>query len=168
MRRSSAFLAGVVIIAGAVWGTVRLQAAPAASPGVAQACGPLLRLPPAAPVGQQVLFGHIKSLRRTGLRFRMRFDPAWFTSGVTANTAAAEDGAVSPGQPVPNDNYVRDETHRLLTYLVPAGARVTVLTRGTCTTRTTVAKLARSLPPAGFWIRVRIDTVRSIDQQYHP
>ena len=27
----------------------------------------------------------------------MRFDPAWFLTGITANTAAAEDGAVAPG-----------------------------------------------------------------------
>ena len=59
----------------------------------------------------------------------MRFDPEWFTSGVTANDAAAEDGAVEPGQPVPNDNYRVDEGHRLLTYLVPADTPVTVLTR---------------------------------------
>ena len=48
----------------------------------------------------------------------MRFDPAWFLSGETANRAAAEDGAVPPGQPVPNDNYRVEEGHRLLTYLV--------------------------------------------------
>ena len=49
-------------------------------------------------------FGHIKSLKRDGDGYRLRFDPAWFTSGVTANEAAAEDGAVELGQPVPNDN----------------------------------------------------------------
>ena len=59
----------------------------------------------------------------------MRFDPAWFTSGVTANEAAAEDGVVEPGEPVPNDNYRIEEGHRLLTYLVPADTPVTVLTR---------------------------------------
>jgi hypothetical protein len=62
---------------------------------------------------------HIKSLERSGDHYLLRFDPAWFTSGVTANTVAAEDGAVEPGQPVPNDNYVVDESHRLLTYLSP-------------------------------------------------
>src|SRR6476659_5825625 len=72
-------------------------------------------------------FGHINSLKRDGDGYRLRFDPAWFTSGVTANEAAAEDGAVEPGEPVPNDNYVVDESHRLLTYLVPADAHVTVL-----------------------------------------
>ena len=76
------------------------------------------------------LFGHIKSLERSGDHYLLRFDPAWFTSGATANTAAADDGAVEPGQPVPNDNYVVDESHRLLTYLVPETADVTILTTG--------------------------------------
>jgi hypothetical protein len=39
-------------------------------------------------------------------------DPAWFLSGVTANVAAAEDGVVTAGQPVPNDNHVVNESHR--------------------------------------------------------
>ena len=82
----------------------------------------------AAPCGDRI-YGHISSLEREGTGYRMRFDPAWFTSGVTANVAAAEDGVVEPGQPVPNDNYRIEEGHRLLTYLVPANAHVTVLTR---------------------------------------
>src|SRR5262249_24571756 len=58
------------------------------------------------------LFGHIKSLKPHGSGYVMRFDPEWFLSGTTANVAAAEDGAVEPGQPVPNDNYRVDESHR--------------------------------------------------------
>ena len=81
------------------------------------------------PCGDRI-FGHIKSLTAQGDHFRMRFDPAWFTTGLTANVAAAQDGAVEPGQPVPNDSYVVEEGHRLLTYVVPASAHVTVLTRG--------------------------------------
>jgi hypothetical protein len=84
---------------------------------------------------------------------------------VTAATAALED---TGSNDVPNDYYIREDGHRLLTYRVPLTAPVTILTRGTCTTRTTAAKLARSVPPAGFWIRVRGDTVRSLDQQYQP
>jgi hypothetical protein len=135
----------------------------------------------AGPPGQQVEFGYIKSLQRKGNRFVMRFDPAWLTSGVTANTAAAEDGAVPPGEPVPNDNYVIDESHRLLTYYVPPSAHVTALTKGVAGTPITVAQLAQLVagknpfprPPfepvtTGFWIRVAIDTVRSLDQQYKP
>src|SRR4051812_21261158 len=88
-------------------------------------------------------FGHIKSLTRKGDHYELRFDPEWFLSGVTANTAAAEDGAVAPGQPVPNDNYRIDEGHRLLTYIVPANAHATVLAEGVTGTPVSVAELAR-------------------------
>jgi hypothetical protein len=129
------------------------------------------------------IFGHIKSLTRKGEHFELRFDPAWFTSGVTANTAAAEDGAVDPGQPVPNDNYVVEEGHRLLTYIVPVAAHVTVLTRGgpgpLGETPITVSELERIVAggkhrplfeplESGVWIRVRVDTACSLDQQYRP
>jgi len=111
----------------------------------------------------------------------MRFDPEWFLTGVTANTAAAEDGVVAPGEPVPNDNYRLDEGHRLLTYLVPTNAHVTVLTTGANLggTPITVAQLAQIVAghkplklfepiSTGFWIQIDIDTVRSIKQQYIP
>jgi hypothetical protein len=130
---------------------------------------------------ERVEFGYVKSLVPKGSGYVMRFDPAWLLSGETANVAAAEDGAVEPGQPVPNDNYIVDEGQRLLTYIVPASVRVTVLTEGPDGTPITVAQLAqlvRGKNPlgrplfeplrTGFWIKVRIDTVRSLDQQYRP
>jgi hypothetical protein len=136
------------------------------------------------PCGERT-FGHIRSLERNGSgRWVMRFDPAWFTSGVTANTAAAEDGIVAPGQPVPNDNYRIDEGHRLLAYLVAPGARVTVLTRhgdpaqlgATPITVPKLAALVRGEEPVelfealetGVWLRVHVDTVCRVDQQYVP
>lgn len=127
---------------------------------------------------ETVQFGHIKSLTRKGAGYELRFDPALFLSGETANVAAAEDGAVEPGEPVPNDHYVIDEGHRLLTYLVPANAKVTVLTESPESTPITVAELAQIVAgdhaplwepiETGFWLRARIDTVRSLDQQYVP
>lgn len=132
------------------------------------------------PCGDRI-FGHIKSLERHGADFQLRFDPAWFTSGETANIAAAEDSGSDPNQPVPNDNYVVDESHRLLTYLVPETTPVTVLTRDGAgplgETPSTVAELDRIVNggqhrelfeslDSGVWIRVHIDTVCSIDQQY--
>lgn len=133
------------------------------------------------PPGEIVQFGYIKSMKRKSSGYELRFDPAWFLSGMTANTAAAEDGAVEPGEPVPNDNYVVDEGHRLLTYRVAANAHVTVLSKGVSGTPVTVAQLAQlvngknpfSRPlfeplTTGFWILVNIDTVRSLDQQYRP
>jgi hypothetical protein len=129
-------------------------------------------------------YGHLASLRQAGGGWRLRFDPAWFTSGVTANTAAAQDGAVEPGQPVPNDNYVVDESHRLYVYRVAPDARVTVLTNnrtGILSTPIGLAELAQIVSTgrsprrklfepldSGVWIRVHIDTVCSIEQQYRP
>jgi hypothetical protein len=137
-----------------------------------------------APPRRRVEFGHIDSLGRKGGHWEMRFDPAWFLSGETANRAAAEDGAVEPGEPVPNDNYRVDEGHRLLTYLVSPAARVTVLARspnGYTEAPITVAQLARLVDgkkvpgvtlfeplDTGVWITYDIDTVRKIDQQYQP
>ena len=132
---------------------------------------------PGAPI-VQVLFGHIASLVRRGATYELKFDPAWFLSGETANAAAADDGAVPPGEPVPNDNYVVDEGHRLLTYRVPANTDVTVLVDSPESQPITVAELAKIVSgnhaplwepiASGFWLRARIDTVRSLDQQYRP
>jgi hypothetical protein len=126
----------------------------------------------------RIEFGHIESLVRSGEGFELRFDPAEFTSGVTASAAAFHDTGSSD---VPNDNYVVDETHRLYTYLVPADARVTVLAddvNGTPITVSQLAKLVKGGNPlghplfepleTGVWILFDVDTVRSIDQQYVP
>jgi hypothetical protein len=131
---------------------------------------------------EQAQFGYIKSLKPRGDGYVMRFDPALLLMGITANTAAAEDGAVAPGEPVPNDNYRLNEGHRLLTFLVPANVHVTVLTtKGgpVGETKIDVAELSRIVNGgkhlklfepllSGIWIRYRIDTVRSIAQQYQP
>jgi hypothetical protein len=164
-------VAGVAIATAAVFATLYLTRAPEERVVVERPCG-------------DRIFGHIASLERKNGRYEMRFDPAWFTSGVTANTAAAEDGVVEPGEPVPNDNYRIDEGHRLLTYLVSPTAHVTVLTRngdpaGFGATPITVSELSQLVKgqkpvelfeslDTGVWIRVHIDTACAIDQQYQP
>jgi hypothetical protein len=130
------------------------------------------------PPGESVLFGYIKSLAKKDSSYELRFDPALFLSGETANVAAAEDGAVDPGQPVPNDFFVVDEGHRLLTYRVPADAKLTVVALGPKNIPVTIEALAKIVAgdqaapwmpiESGFWLRARIDTVRSLDQQYRP
>jgi len=75
------------------------------------------------------------------------------------------------------------EGHRLLRYVVPAGAHVTVLTRGgpgpLGETPITASELERIINrgkhrplfeplESGVWIRVHIDTACSLDQQYRP
>ncbi len=180
MKRVLVALTAVAGLAVAVFGSSRLLAAPAsaaAAPTMGQSGFKLL--PPAAPAGQMTLYGHVKALTRKGGHFEMRFDPAWFTSGLTASRAALEDTGSSD---VPNDNYVIEEGHRLLTYLVPTSAHITVLTNngsGIASTPITVSELGRIVNggkhrklfeplDSGVWIRVRIDTIRSLDQQYHP
>jgi hypothetical protein len=137
----------------------------------------------AAACGDQRLFGHVAALTRKNGHVELRFDPALLTTGVTANTAAAEDGVVPPGQPVPNDSYVIDEGHRLLTYRVDPTASVTVLTRSgpgplgeTPIGLQELEHIVNGGPhralfeplDSGVWIRVRVDTVCSLDQQYRP
>lgn len=135
------------------------------------------------PCGEE-LFGYIRSLRAGDDGYRLQFDPVLFMTGATANAAAAEDGAVEPGEPVPNDYYVVDESPRTYSYRVPQSARVTVLTNtpeagdlfATPVTVSQLAELVRGGTPVelfeplrtGFHIRVHVDTVCELDQQYRP
>jgi len=130
------------------------------------------------PGKQQVLYGHAKSVTRVGNRYELRFDPAWWLTGVAAEHACG-------CKPVANDYYVVDESHRLLTFAVRKDAKVTVLVRGgkVSTATISVAELAQIIqgknpqhrrllePKAGFWIRV-LQTypspVVALDQQYQP
>jgi hypothetical protein len=151
-----------------------LAIAALASAATARQQAPLLKLPRAAQAGQQTQFGHIGSLTRAArTRYILRFDPAEFLTGYTAARAKFADTGSSD---LPNDYYIVDETHRLLSYVVPPGTRVTVLTRGTNTTTVSVADLARRVRAgttrgAGFWLLIgnRYPTpVLSIDQQFQP
>jgi hypothetical protein len=148
-------------------------------------CGwAIASLPLFSPPKQLVQFGYVASVTQKGRDYVLRFDPALWLTGETANVAAAEDGAIRPGEPVPNDYWIRNPDHRLLTYKLPAGAHVTIL-RSLETTKVSVATLARLLktkprnacagryqlhPPCrlGFWMRYSIDTVKALDQQYQP
>jgi hypothetical protein len=131
-----------------------------------------------------VQFGYVTRVTPRGRSYVLRFDPALWLEGETANVAAAEDGAIKPGEPVPNDYWIRNPDHELLTYRLPASAHVTILVR-LQTTKVTVAQLARLLtskastgcagryalrPPCrlGFWLRYSGDTATSLDQQYQP
>ena len=154
-------------------------AQPADSARSGPAASPFLPTPPFGPPREIVLYAHAKSLVRRAGHWELRVDPAQFLSGLTAQRAAVEDRAIGPGEPVANDYYTRDESHRLLTFLVAPRARVTVMTHGAKATPITLPELARALagkktrhrlfePGAGYWLRVAGDTVRAMDQQYQP
>src|SRR2546423_127685 len=101
-------------------------AAPALAAAGSAPPADLGRPPPAAPAREQVLYGPVKSLTRKGGRFELRFDPAWWLTGLAAKRAALEDTGSSE---VPNDYYIVEEGHRLLTFPVAASAGVTVVAR---------------------------------------
>jgi len=180
MKRAPIVLAALAIVVAGVAALSRTVAGPASSSAGREAT--LGRLPPAAPAGQFVSYGHIESLTRRGGRFEMRFDPAWWLTGVTASRAALEDTGSGD---VPNDYYIVEEGHRLLTYVVARTAPVTVLTRGLGKTTITVSELEQIVKgknpkqrplfdrtnSLGFWIRVGNkypNPVLSLDQQYQP
>ena len=178
MKTTRSALAAAGALAAAAFVIPALQAAPSS---------PTRNAAPASlsPTAEHVEYGHIRSLVRAGGRYVLRFDPAFWLGGTTANVAAREDGAIGPGETVPNDYYVRDESRKALTYRVPATARATVLvqgSRGIRSQRVGMAELAQIVKGRnpngrrlydrgnnlGYWARTRIDTVRSLDQQYQP
>jgi len=179
-KQSLVFVAVAVILAAAVLASARLFAASGpSSASASSAAGPK----PCGGAPDAALYGHIKSLTPKGDHFQMRFDPARFLSGAEASRAKLEDTGTSD---VPNDNYVVEDGHRLLTYLVPTTAHITVLSRtgelvgsGFPSTAITVPQLAQLVKgeepvelaeslESGFWMHVNIDTVCSLKQQYLP
>jgi len=173
MKPSLALVATLALTGTALVALARLSPAPASS------AAPVAKTPPRI----VVQYAHVKSLKRAGGNYLMRIDPALWLSGITAYYAAVADKAIQPGDAVANDYYIRDPEHRLLTYRVPSNARVTVLMRageGPIPVSTiSVAELARIVqgkgtkhkllePKAGFWLRISIDKVISLDQQYQP
>ena len=79
---------GVIVACAISLGAVGV---PAATSAPSQS--PRLVAPPAT----LVQYGYVRSLVRSGSGYRMRFDPAFWLSGQTANRAAIEDGD-DPGQ----------------------------------------------------------------------
>jgi hypothetical protein len=177
MKRSLIFVAGALLLATTIFASGHLFAPSGPPPAAASSAAA------ARPCGDVALYGHIESLTPKGDDFEMRFDPAWFLSGVTASRAKLEDTGSSE---VPNDNYVVEEGHRLLTYLVPATAGITVLSTtgelpgpgfpSTAITASQLAQLVDGQEPvklaepleSGFWMHVNLDTVCSLQQQYRP
>jgi hypothetical protein len=160
--------------------------------GVASGCGStktvvktttVVATPSPMTTGKQWLHGQIRFVKREGDHYLLGLDPSWFLSGVAANVAQAEDQhttcAPSACPPVANDNYVVDESHRVYTYLLPAGAQGTVLVTSSNHRTITASQLASLVAgkstlklyeplQSGVWVLVHIDTVQSFAQQYVP
>jgi hypothetical protein len=146
---------------------------------VAAAGSTIAALSSSAPAGkpkQMALYGHVKSIAPHGRRLELRFDPALWLTGVAAERACG-------CSPVPNDYFVVDETHRLLTFVVRRDATVTIVTAHDYATPITVGELGQIVagknpkhrdllePKAGFWIRIGArypNPIVALGQQYQP
>jgi len=79
-------------------------------------------------------------------------------AGALANAAAVAAGEIKPGESVPNDYFILNPDHRLLTYRLPANAHATVLV-SLKTTKVSVAYLAKLLKgKSGVRHQIRADT----------
>jgi hypothetical protein len=119
-----------------------------------------------------VFYGHIRSMQRTQSGCEIRFDPAWWLTGRAAEQAKFED---TGSRDVPNDYYIVDEGHRLLTFPVSRSAAVSVLVnRGAQHVRISAAELCRRRPGRGgpgYWIQVGDkypNQAVKLYQQYQP
>ena len=139
-------------------------------------------MPLFSPPTQITMFGYVTSITPKGSSYLVKFDPALWLEGLTASYAAADDGQGKAGQPVPNDYYIRNPDHKLLTFKLPASTHVTILVN-LQTTKSSVKQLASLLKGKngcgtkyqlgspcrlGFWLRYKIDTVQALDQQFQP
>jgi hypothetical protein len=165
--------------------TIVLAAAALALAGGVAAVAATLALPIAAPPAVQTQFGYIRSLALKGGSYQLKLNPAFFLQGDTADAAAVAAGELKPGQSVPDDYFiVRVPAKTVLTYRVLPGTPVTVLTINSRSRRITVRQLAQILRGTsplkprlmdrgprfflGYWLRIRVDRVISINQQFQP
>ena len=70
-------------------------------------------------------FGYIRSVSTAGPATTLAFDEAEFLTGKEAQRAAVEDGAVEPGEPVPNDYYIRNPDKSTKTIPIANDAKIT-------------------------------------------
>ena len=128
-------------------------------------------------------FGYIRSVSTAGPAATLAFDEAEFLTGDAAQKAAEADGAVEPGEHVPNDYYIRnpDKTTRVLR--IANDAQITAKRCELCRHgrdgqlgpflasfmqgRQTYADPYRGRY-SQYWLTIRDGVVVAIDEQYLP
>jgi hypothetical protein len=128
-------------------------------------------------------FGYIRSVSTAGPTATLAFDEAEFLTGDEAQRAAEEDGAIQPGEPVPNDYYVRNPDKSTDTLRVAADAEITARRCSLCrdgqpgNVDDFLASFMKSDqtyadPYRGarsqYWLTIEDGTVVAIDEQYLP
>ena len=128
-------------------------------------------------------FGYIRSVSTAGPAATLAFDEAEFLTGDEAQRAAVEDGALPPGEPVPNDYYIRNPDKSTRTLLVATDAEITARRCPLCRNGQSgnVDDFLGSFMKKGqtyadpyrgaeslYWLTIEDGTVVKIDEQYVP
>ena len=130
--------------------------------------------------GRHLVF--IKGVRTQGATgAALRFDLTEWYSGEAATRAAIEDGAIEPGEQLPNDYYIRNNNPMLRTMAVVAGAKVLVIDWSNCcdTFAGDLGQLADGIASgrhnegnyrasSPYWLRVQGGEIVKIQEQYLP
>ena len=128
-------------------------------------------------------FGYIRSVSTAGPAATLAFDEAQFLTGQEAQKAAEEDGAVEPGEAVPNDYYIRNQDKATRTLRIANDAKITAKRCPLCRHgrpgelgsflasfiegRQTYADPYRG-KYALYWLMIEDGEVVAIDEQYVP
>jgi hypothetical protein len=140
---------------------------------------------PAPPPGPSPAehFGYIRSVSTAGPSATLAFDEAQFLTGDAAQKAAEEDGVAAPGEPVPNDYYIRNPAKTTRTLRIANDAQITAKRCPPCRNgqpgdlapflaafmegRQTFADPYRGKYSL-YWLTIRDGEVATIDEQYVP
>jgi hypothetical protein len=128
-------------------------------------------------------FGYIRSVSTAGPVATLAFDEAEFLTGKEAQKAAEEDGVLPPGEPVPNDYYIRNPDKTTRTFRIANDAEITAKRCDLCRhgqpgqlgpflaafmkDRQTYADPYRG-KYALYWLTIEDGEVVAIDEQYVP
>jgi ABC-type glycerol-3-phosphate transport system substrate-binding protein len=135
----------------------------------------------ARPAAEQ--FGYIRSVSTAGPAATLAFDDAEFLTGEEAQRAAEEDGEIPPGEPIPNDYYIRNPDKTTQTLPVATDAKITARRCPLCRkgrpgdledflgsfmkTGQTFADPYRGAE-SQYWLTIEDGAVVAIDEQYLP
>jgi hypothetical protein len=128
-------------------------------------------------------FGFIRSVSTAGPAATLAFDEAEWLTGKEAQKAAEEDGVVPPGEPVPNDYYIRNPDKTTRTIPIANDASITAKRCSLCRGgkpgelgpflesfskgRQTFADPYRGKYSL-YWLTIEDGRVVAIDEQYVP
>jgi hypothetical protein len=172
-----ALLLSLVLVAAGCGGGDDENAAPATT----QASTSTQQAPPAPSSAEH--FGYIRSVSTAGPAATLAFDEAELLTGKAAQKAAEEDGVVEPGDPVPNDYYVRNPDKSMQTLRIASDAQITAKRCDLCRHgrpgelgpflasfmqgRQTFADPYRG-KYSQYWLMIENGEVVAIDEQYLP